>query len=632
MRQRFSRLVVAVLTVLTVLLPMGEAWAAPFARAEYHGYFLNAFDDWGDNVLNAGIHPTPAPLSPTGKPCVESFIAAIKTYLVSGSPQDKTGARFLVLTMTGKPAGTVWPVNPALTVLIADWEGRVRYYSDQNWVTWGPNCDGVPHAFSTNTFWQGNGPGSNPNDDAWYNDPGGSTPDAIIFHQPATTDFYAIREACANPLGDANGLNQPTFNVNLSASSNPPQVAGVAKVVAGDPVDINVGLVNSGPAPSQPGDLQVMYPGAAFATAPCPVACATTPAQQSVLTGGHSSGDGFRSASAIGGVVGKNWFWNVTGMGAGATNGRVTFTVPATAPVGSTFTVDVWFEPTNLAGAQDHVQLHFRVISRRVPGIEADSGDVHAGDCTQPAANGYVQTNASGASFGQYAVSATAGISNFASNNNAAADSLRLGVNGGYACLQRPDIYGIAAAGMSGPGYTTIPVQDFFLTGNEEGVYYYIGVSPLKLHGTVGNPLAPGVARRPVTIVTNGSVEITGNITLNPTILPAHSVSSLGIIANGGISIDPAVTRVDAYLFSNGTINTCNAVAAACSTPTLRINGFMMGKQLIFGRLGAANTNGTPVSEQVVLTPQIYLNPPKYFDSSIDDILLQGQGERAPLF
>src|SRR6185369_10388666 len=159
------------------------------------------------------------------------------------------------------------------------------------------------------------------------------------------------------------------------------------------------------------------------------------------------------------------------------------------------------------------------------------------------------------------------------------------------------------------------------------------------LHGAVGNPVAAGpppVAPLPVTIVTlkpGAVVEIDGNITLNNTSYSSHTVPSLGVISSGDIWIDPAVTRVDAYLFSSqGTIVTCNGTVAACNTPQLVVNGFLMGKGLLFGRVGALDTNGTPITEAIVLNPQIYLNPPKYFDASVDDTLLLGQGEKAPLF
>jgi len=160
----------------------------------------------------------------------------------------------------------------------------------------------------------------------------------------------------------------------------------------------------------------------------------------------------------------------------------------------------------------------------------------------------------------------------------------------------------------------------------------------------VGNPVAPGpppVAPAPVTIVTLNPVavvEIDGNILLNTTTAyEAHKAPSLGIISSSDILIDPAATQVDAYLFSShGTIVTCNAAPAGCAN-NLRVNGFLMAKDLLFGRIGpnppvGASAVSAPIVEQIVLNPQIYLNPPKYFDASVDDILLEGQGERAPLF
>jgi hypothetical protein len=210
-----------------------------------------------------------------------------------------------------------------------------------------------------------------------------------------------------------------------------------------------------------------------------------------------------------------------------------------------------------------------------------------------------------------------------------------VGNNGAYARVCRPDLLGAVnaqyplATGIGyiggGLGSTTTLV----LTGNEEGVYYFNGAH-LILKGTVGN----AVSAKPLTIVARfGDVEINGDIKLTNGVRLPHEVPSLGIISAHDILIDPVAVWVDAYLFSSqGIIATCNAPAASCATSQLRVNGFLMAKNIVFGRTGAPNTNGTGISEAIVLTPQIYLNPPRYFDAGVDDVLLQGQGERAPLF
>jgi hypothetical protein len=314
-------------------------------------------------------------------------------------------------------------------------------------------------------------------------------------------------------------------------------------------------------------------------------------------------------------------------------NGQLTGTMSFTpvGPVNSVFNMEVYYTPSNFAGAVVHRTLSYRIVSKRTPGLSGSNGDIHAGGgtCSQALTNGNVTTNPSGASYGQYVVSASGTINNLFSNNanTAANDKLK---SAGYSQVCRADLLAAVNAEYPlgsdiGGGSTTA----LTLTGNEEGVYYFNGAH-LILKGTVGN----GVHTKPLTIVARfGDVQINGNIILNNSVYLPHDVPSLGIISQGDIMIDPGTTRVDAYLFSSqGTIITCNGAVAACSTPQLVVNGFLMAKDIIFGRVGPLNSNGTPIAEAIVLTPQIYLNPPRYFDASVDEILLEGQGEKAPLF
>jgi hypothetical protein len=64
----------------------------------------------------------------------------------------------------------------------------------------------------------------------------------------------------------------------------------------------------------------------------------------------------------------------------------------------------------------------------------------------------------------------------------------------------------------------------------------------------------------------------------------------------------------------------------------LVVNGFFMAHDILFNRLGRPNTNGNQLAEQVILNPQLYLNPPMFFDAAADAVLLHGQGEQQPLF
>ncbi len=644
MRSRLVVVAAVVLFAIGVVIPAGSAEAAPFARAANHGFFTNRCDNGGGSVITSGVHPTAAPLY-NGKPFTASFISQVLGYL-SGSGGNKTGAEFLILTMLGYPAGTP-KATATFGFVQTNWVNLVHGYSDRGWIQWN-----VAYSFTSDTYYQGvyssvggicDGIAGFPDDDAWYSHSATANP-AIVFHQPGTTSFYAIQESCANPLGDFNlpplpiPTPVPNYNVTLSADTN----GSPSTVVAGQSYRIGVAVSNSGPAASTVGDIEVMMPAAGVVQA-CGPTC-NDPGQNVLLygptgPGGHS----YRAASTIPGTVGRNWDWSVNPLGAGAGAGSVlNWTVAPGTPVGTVITFDVYYYKQNLAGGVQHVTVSFRVVSQRTPSISAANSDVHAGGglCGQALSGGNVTTSPGGASYGQYVVSATGSINSLFSNNasSGVTDTLKLGNFGSYAQVCRADLWTAAKAGWpSGPGIHTIGglgVASFVLAGNEGGVYYFNGTH-LNLHGAVGNPIAPGVPPAPVTIVTlqpGAVVEIDGNITLNNTVYPPHSAPSLGIISAGDILIDPAVTHVDAYLFSSaGTIDTCNPIGS-CSTPQLVVNGFLMAKNILFSRAGVVNTNGNAVSEAINLTPQIYLNPPKYFDASVDDVLLQGQGERAPLF
>jgi hypothetical protein len=181
-----------------------------------------------------------------------------------------------------------------------------------------------------------------------------------------------------------------------------------------------------------------------------------------------------------------------------------------------------------------------------------------------------------------------------------------------------------AAYKLSG-GWMTLNPGSYDVGTLNPAFEVYFASGPVSLHGTVN---------RKITIVSlTNDITIDGSIKLDAASHPSRDVPSLGVIAGKDILIKGgAVLQVDAYLFSNGTIDTCADAIAACSTATLNINGFVMGKTLSFNRLGPKDSPGTPVAERVTFIPQIYLNPPRLFDASVDDLLLEGQGEKQPLF
>jgi len=618
-------LFVLVMTASVVLPFLPTPPAQAFAgRAAYEGYFQGTFDDEGSFVLSSGIYPNALPLY-NGKPYTADFITKILGYANGPTGRNKTGAEFIILTMLGYNAGTPQgtranALNPATQTA---WVNAVHFYSDNGWIRWG-----VPDSWTINTYWQGdNGGGPEPNDDAWYPEVG-SFPDTIQFHDPSSPGFYVIKQNCANPLGNLSALSQPDFDVTLSANGNPPTV------IAGHTYGITATLHNNGPAASQAGTLQVMYPGASVCS-PSP-GC---PLSQGFVPVAGITAKGFRGASAAPFPPGANWFWSVKSMAVNATEtANMQWTVsPAAAPL-TVITFNIYYAPYNLAGAVRHVTLTFTVVSERTPAVVGVNGDIHAGGglCGGAPTSGSVKGYPGAGSGGQYVVSASLlnGINDFTSNGTGV-DNLKIGKTGAYLQACRQDLvkaalaYEAAGAGFATFGSSNVDVG----TLGAMPVYIYKLGGTLRLHGTIHNK---------VTIFAeSGSVLIDGTVALDAAVHGVGGVRdepSLGIIAANDISIAAAVPQVDAYLFANGAIDTCpeGNVAATkiqCSHPgTLTVNGFLMAHTIAFHRLGAFNTDGSAPAETVVLNPEIYLNPPTLFDGSIDDTSLQGQGERQPLF
>ncbi len=618
MIRRWLLAAVMVASAVLPFLPAGRA-SAFSGRPAYTGYFQNTFDDEGSFVLSSGIYPSANPLY-NGKPYTADFISRILGYANGATGRNKTGAEFIILTMLGydPPSPLATRANALNPVTQAAWVKAVRYYSDQGWIRWG-----VTNSWTINTYWQGdNNGGPEPNDDAWYPEVG-SFPDTIEFHQPGTPDYYIIKQNCANPIGDPSPLKVPpaNFGVTLTATGVP------LKVVPGQTYSINTNLHNSGPAVSTPGTLQVMMPGAGVCSPG--VGC---PLNQGFVPPAGITAKGFRAASAAPFPAGAkpNWYWSVKAMPVMPVGvdyrANMQWTVSPAAIVGTFITFDVYYAPGDLAGALRHVALTFQVIAQSTPAVVGLNGDIHAGGglCGGALTSGSVKGYPGAGSGGQYVVSASAagGINDF-SSNGAGADTLKVGKTGSYALVCRPDLVKAALSYQAAFGWAGISGTVDVATLSPLFDVFFSTSPNLKLYGTV--------SRRITIVSTSGSVEIIAPIKLDGVTRARQNQASLGIIAGGNINIDPAATQVDAYLFSNSTIDTCYLPAGTCSS-VLRVNGFLMASDIALHRLGPFNALNSPVAEQIVLNPQIYLNPPRLFDASVDDLLLEGQGESQPLF
>ncbi|HUD11751.1 MAG TPA: hypothetical protein VMS08_05040 [Candidatus Saccharimonadia bacterium] len=283
-------------------------------------------------------------------------------------------------------------------------------------------------------------------------------------------------------------------------------------------------------------------------------------------------------------------------------------------------------------------QICYTVLNDlRFPSVVAANSDIHAGGglCGQTQSNGEVEGSQTGVSLGQYVVAASqpAGINNFGSNgvvSGSPSDTLRLGSTGDYAQTCREDLVGAAQAFYNaGVGVTVISGSQDLGTLSAQpgsGVFFSAG-GTLKLSGTVSKKMT-------IVALGGGTVEIDGNIQLGGSATLAADAPSLGILSSGDIDIDNTVTRVDAYMFADGSIDTCiqGVVNPSACGSTLLVNGFLMAHDIAFQRLGPNGTIGAQIGEDIVMDPQIYLNPPIFFDGSVDNTPIEGEGEQQPLF
>jgi hypothetical protein len=624
------RWIMAVGLALSVVLPfvpdVKPAEAVAF-WPKWTGYFHGQVDNEGDSVLAGGIHPV-------GPDYATSFITTIKNYSNGPIGQNRTGAEFIIDTMLGDNS----PGDPAdAHVREPLWEQAVRYYDSQGWVNWN---DTQSSAF--NSYWQGNnGGGPEPNDDAWYDQ--NVSGDAITFHKPGG-GFYILRKECANPLGTLDGLALPDFNLDGDLVPSPGTPA--FETAPGTGI-IEPGLYSLTPSVRN----TKANPSEAFAMEVAFSCCAYAPESRTYMQmqaiGSVPPATGFSrrppdpGPCAVGFV--NCWHWDYgNGVGGGVTsviNNGAIFNIPAAAPEGAHLCVYLVISPKDQTGATlVKGPFCYNVHHPRYPGVVGNNSDIHAGggvcgQALQPASQGFIAGLPAAGSKGEYVVSASAvnGINGLKSNGTGA-DSLRVGQNGDYAQSCRPDLVKVGNAYITaGGGHSTIAGS--VSVTNMSGVYWVNG-GDIHLTG--------GIISHRVTIfhAGGGNVYIDGNIqidganhALNPND-PDNSIPSLGIISSNGILISNAVTRVDAYMFADGAIDTCTpqgVLGNACNS-TLVVNGFVMSQSLALHRLGPAGSNGQQVGERINMTPQIYINPPKLFDASVDDILLQGQGERQPLF
>jgi hypothetical protein len=600
-----------------------------FGTYEFCGYYDNHFDNLGLDVVNGGV--------PNWVVGPGTFITWMKNLWNAGpGTQDRTAEEFIVDTFNGEypPNNIRVHGNPA-GPWFATFERKVRGYDAINKVDWdtpiGWWCG------QENTFYQDNW-----NDETFYKTfPGdgsgcgaGITRPAIVFRDPTTNRvLYTIKRNCANPVGNLSPIPEPPYNLTGSLTPGPagpppsnstPAFGGI--IQPGLTYNLTPAVKDNGPVAAQPFRMEVENLTPALAKN----AGISAP-------GGQDTGSGYRVGTCASAAA-ECWQWAYgNGLNANSTSTQsngAAFTVVASARQGSTVCFRLYVHPSDESGGTVYEpsangSYCFLVYSPVYPAFTASNGDVHAGGgkCGGTLSNtGAVTGNPAAGSTGQYVVSAVSGggINGFGSNGVPASSVLNLGSAGNYTSLCRQDLWQAALDYMATSGYG--PVVGSLDVGSLNPAYnVFVANGTVKLHGTIG---------RKLTIIgdTGADIEIDGNLQIDNGTYPVNGLPSLGIISHHGILIHSSVTRVDAYMFADGVIDTCMEANASCQSPALVINGFLMADSLSFHRLGPAGAKGPVLAEQVSLNPQIYLNPPLIFDSASDSNVTQTESEGRPLY
>lgn len=435
---------------------------------------------------------------------------------------------------------------------------------------------------------------------------------AVVFNGP-NGEHFDIKHKCANLTGDSNPLPIPNSQVVISKTSDSP-----SPVTPGAQVTYTLDVHELAPIPLSNVTISDTIPPEFKYIGVAPGTPAPTVSGNQLTWNFSSPADSAVLANIANGSEKLNIVVQAVATGNGIVN---TATGTAVNEFGQNETV-IPGQTLNVVNAPS------------APIFTGTNSDVHAGGglCGQTLTDGRVQGNLTGAAKDQYVVSASAldGINDFGSRNaksGTPGDVLKLGQTGEYAQICRSDLVASVALPyfQAHPGdVNVISGTDFDLTGKPEGAYYFMPSSTLAVHGTVSAK---------ITIVAlSGNVEITGTILSAGSKYASRQIPSLGIITKGDINISGSAVSVDAFLFADGTIDTCVEANSACLN-TLSVNGFLMAKNIMFRRLGPANSSGAVVGEQVRMSPDLYLNPPLLFDNSGDGtIYAQGLGEKQPLF
>lgn len=586
--KRSTKAILLVLITITVALSQsGIAAAAPFARAQWRGYFGNRLDTNGDDLWLGGLDTPSRSGTPGGRvDTIDEFVYFYKWNLLnSPKSQSRVSASFTILTMLGYPAGT--PTNIARARL-TDWDRAVRWYAANNRINFNFN-----YRYAFNTYWQDS---VVPSDVAYYNDV--DTRRTVVFLNTNGTS-YAIKRDCANPVGNMSRIYVPPvaprdYNLRPVAS-----VTSGAVASPGDQVTFSYNIANSGaassPNPTRFSVQQITYPPGFSGSIPgernngninqYPGNNGTTTPESSTTT---------PIARGTTRVVGSPASRNLAvppGTPLGSRYCRVLVVAPAQANSAGTVTIGNRWSAAAC------------VIVAKAPLVYFNDGDVWTGgtfeavDANCPVGRGSVYTSVG--SKAEYALFGSGAVSGFGSGNQS-----RVGANGKALTFANspPGIVGdFQAAGsrhcltnfaQAGAG-TPRP-----LPGGSIDLNSIADQSIIRYNGNIVIGNSTNIKKR-VTIIASGSIRISGNIIYDNS--GYSSIQQLPqvvlITERGNITVEDDVDTIEgifiargdgAAITQGGAFRTCESYLRDSNTcnKILNINGAVMANVVSLRRTG----------------------------------------------
>ena len=576
----------------------------------YIGYFFGQYDG-GPGTLRNNVMSLPAMLNVNN---VNDLVNVTRSHmncsggvLVNGGSQNATGSAFIILTMLGYAPGT--SKNVACQVF-DEWAATVQQ--------WAPYTN-------YNTFYDFGGLNTrSSNTDVAYYPSAQTAAWSIVFYHPTTGEpLYAIKKDCANPVGVLRELpNNYTLTPRVDTVS-PTQIEAGSKMTVTTSVD-NEGDVDSRPTQweitqmnVQPGQPVPNSSGGISSDAPCQG------------NGGAPSGNYFRNGVATCKNAARGSGVFSRGSPSGSLQPELNGYDIGDVAVGTQVCFALSVQPrTNSDDRWAHSAPVCTTVGKK-PKIQVWGGDVSVRGRIETSTSvkdvGGNKTFGSWVEYGAFSVGVNSRFASgsglngqdnntqavwskltFANVDNSSNPSFgQFTSSAGFRPQPTVAAYFGAVADKQPIGSGSVDISTLtFATGGPVTVR-----TANDLTITASN-IPPG---RSVVIIASGTVTIAGNIAYSDANLTSVNAIPQVVIIAGNINVQDNVGRVDSWLVTGGTINTCsnfsgNLTSNKCGG-LLEVNGPVITNKLLLNRTagsGVGPASGDP-AERFNLRPDAYL-------------------------